>query len=394
MMNQHWHSGTSVAQSACRDGGAGGVQPAAPLPLLRSAAELSQAWVQRALCFYDNTLPPVSVMQQQRLAAGIDNATAGSSTLLQLQFSGNAGQPMMMLLRIAEDQAQEGLAEGDWLHSERELAAYQELHQHHSCRVPRVVFSIARDRLRNTFLQYDGGLPGSYVVAARNDLAQVRAVLRELAGLHGCFIGASPAAAPEWLLRLRSVAEDAETKYQRGLQVLLAPAARHWQQDEIELLQQLQPLVAAWHCYERHTLTFSHGAASVDSALLLQQGDKFHAALINWQRCGLRNPMYDVASLLLRSLEGSVRRRNERLLLDEYRRLFEQAGRHYSLEELEQDYRFNLCGPLIDAVIAAGEGAGAPDDGALELIGRCLQAVSDWRSVALAAARLQQARPR
>lgn len=262
----------------------------------------------------------------------------------------------------------------------RETAAYLELKYHDVCRMPTLLFS-AMDTHRYTFLLQEdsGALPVSQY--APNLRYQIDSVLRELALLHGSFARHSPVSAPRWLLRPRDSAELIGERYRDGIRCLLASEGRSplpavcWQ-----VIAELSDHIVAWHKFERHVLTITHGDMRSDNMLYQGQGPACRATLVGWKLAGLRNPMFDVASLLSNSLPVRERRDYEMGWLERYRRQFEQSGTSYAGADARDDYRFHLFAPLIFNICAATFPAqsASQNKSLIDNIARNCQAIIDW----------------
>ncbi|WP_317932255.1 oxidoreductase family protein [Halioxenophilus sp. WMMB6] len=379
-MNYPWHS-------AQHPGG----KPARVQRLLRDASDINIDWLTRTLCYHDTCLPPIAAVACEAVAENHFDFT----TRIHLHFQEAKLLPKHLLVKISRPNLRRNLGHMTSALFNREAAAYAELHYHHTCRVPKIYFSANDGDQFNLLMADDGDAFDRNQVLDQHYLPQVRAVLAELAVLHGCFMGTSPASAPRWLVRLRTGAEQIANHFRHGLAQLHSPNLAGVSAELLELLQQLQPLVAPWHRFERQGITITHGDARISNALFsAATANHWRASLINWQFCGLRNPMFDITCLLAKSLTVATRRQYENILLDEYRRQFEQGGRQYSAAEMVSDYRYNLCGPLIASVCAYGLLPEEQKPMTAQLIDRCAQAVLDWQSLELLSQRLKQITPK
>lgn len=267
----------------------------------------------------------------------------------------------------------------------REAAAYQELNSHYACRVPGLLFAAADGQYFNLLLEDCGG--ESYAVDESPDEHQPEheAVLQELAQLHGCFVRTSPASAPEWQLRQRDSARFIAHRYRVGVEALRSIYGGWLAQGHFALVEKFADYVADWHRYERHILTLSHGDARLENVLFQRDGGACRGSLLSWKLAGVRNPMYDVASLLSNDLSYVARNNSEAALLQRYCRVFEQSGTQYPFREACEDYRFNLFGPLIFNICASGflQDTIAQNGELIKRIRRNCMAIFDWDAMTL-----------
>ncbi|WGL17447.1 phosphotransferase [Microbulbifer bruguierae] len=267
----------------------------------------------------------------------------------------------------------------------REASAYQELNSHYACRVPGLLFAAADGQHFNLLLEDCGG--ESYAVDESPDehLPEHEAVLQELAQLHGCFVRTSPASAPQWQLRQRDSARFIAHRYRVGVEALRAVYGGWLTPGHFALVEKFADYVADWHRYERHILTLSHGDARLENVLFQRDGGTCRGSLLSWKLAGVRNPMYDVASVLSNDLSYVARNNSEAALLQRYCRVFEQSGSQYPFREACEDYRFNLFGPLIFNICASGflQENLAQNGELIKRIRRNCMAIFDWDAMSL-----------
>ncbi|WP_226662322.1 phosphotransferase family protein [Microbulbifer aggregans] len=267
----------------------------------------------------------------------------------------------------------------------REATTYQELNQHYACRVPALRFAVADEFGCNLLLEDRGFAVLDTDESPDCHLAEHEAVLQELAQLHGCFVRTSPASAPDWQLRQRDNARFIAHYYRQGVEALRKVYPGWLATGYFCLLEKFADYVADWHRFERHILTLTHGDARIENVLFERGATNCRASLTSWKLAGLRNPMYDVASLLSNDLSYVARNNSEAKLIQRYCRIFEQSGTQYPLREAYQDYRFNLFGPLIFNICAASflQDSLAENGDLMKRIRRNCMAIIDWDSMAL-----------
>ncbi len=101
--------------------------------------------------------------------------------------------------------------------------------------------------------------------------------------------------------------------------------------------------------------TFCHGDFRLDNMFFGADGsDDF--AVVDWQVCGVRSGLYDVAYFLSSSVPVEVRREVESEAVGEYHRVLLSMGvRDFTLEECWRSYRQNMLGCFQTLIIAGGQ---------------------------------------
>lgn len=102
-------------------------------------------------------------------------------------------------------------------------------------------------------------------------------------------------------------------------------------------------------------LTFCHGDFRLDNMFFGADGsDDF--AVVDWQVCGVRSGLYDVAYFLSSSMPVDVRRDIEAEAVAEYHDIVRRMGaRDFTLDECWRSYRQNMLGCFQTLVIAGGQ---------------------------------------
>ena len=188
--------------------------------------------------------------------------------------------------------------------------------------------------------------------------AQAKTAVREIARMHGQYwnrvdqppvSGFHQAGSPE---RVRLV--------QQVYQASLPPAFERLGNLFPEPMRKLAE--AYGHGLVEHTdavaagpLTFSHGDFRLDNMFFGgDQPDDF--AVVDWQVCGVRSGLYDVAYFLSSSVPVEIRREIEADVLEEYHRVLVGMGvTDFTLEECWRSYRQNMLGCFQTLIIAGGQ---------------------------------------
>ncbi len=102
-------------------------------------------------------------------------------------------------------------------------------------------------------------------------------------------------------------------------------------------------------------LTFCHGDFRLDNMFFgAEDSDDF--AVVDWQVCGVRSGLYDVAYFLSSSVPIEVRRELEVEAVSEYHRVLLSTGvRDFTLDECWRSYRQNMLGCFQIPIIAGGQ---------------------------------------
>jgi hypothetical protein len=103
------------------------------------------------------------------------------------------------------------------------------------------------------------------------------------------------------------------------------------------------------------SLSFCHGDFRLDNMFFGADGSN-DFAVVDWQVCGVRSGLYDVAYFLSSSVPVEVRREVEAEAVGEYHRVLLSRGVHdFTLEECRRSYRQNMLGCFQTPIIAGGQ---------------------------------------
>ena len=101
-------------------------------------------------------------------------------------------------------------------------------------------------------------------------------------------------------------------------------------------------------------LTFSHGDFRLDNMFFGAGPDDF--AVVDWQVCGVRNALYDVAYFLSSSVPVDIRREIEADAVAEYHDIVRSTGaRDFTLDDCWRAYRQNMLTCFQTLIIASGQ---------------------------------------
>jgi thiamine kinase-like enzyme len=315
----------------------------ASVPVIEKPSQITVDWLMLALRQYDPRLPNINTISTTSLL--ITEFEVVVSVVI--QYIGGAAVPRNLLCKISTPSLS---AYWDHFISDvcvRETSAHSELAFHNACRVPRMYFSASDGRTINLLIEDNGSKPGFFPTQSSTVVAHVDAAIRELALLHGCFARQSPVSAPNWLIRPRQAATTIAQWYQAGLKRLLCSVGDRFPEKHKNIMQTFERYIVVWHEYEKHLLTVTHGDTRSENIWLAQVGGRYRITLLGWKLAGIRNPMFDIACLIVNTLTEQDRLTTENELLERYRRVFEQSGVAYSMSDANNDYEFNLFAPLI-----------------------------------------------
>ena len=106
-------------------------------------------------------------------------------------------------------------------------------------------------------------------------------------------------------------------------------------------------------------LTFSHGDFRLDNMFFGAGADDFAVddfAVVDWQVCGVRNALYDVAYFLSSSVPVDIRREIEADAVAEYHDIVRSTGvRDFTLDDCWRSYRQNMLVCFQTLIIASGQ---------------------------------------
>lgn len=348
-------------------------------PLLEAIEQIDVAWLDAALAARH---PGARVASFTTRPIGAGNVS--DTVVVDLTYDhrpDGAPDAVVAKFRPQDDAVHaHGLASGAY---HREIGAYRTIAGTGRTRVPEL-FHVAGDETNINLVVEDltSATPGDQVAGCGIDAAH--AVLTELAGLHAGF-PTTDDTAPDWPIRLRDVADYWTDKMRTGAQQAAERFTGVLSDDDLAAVADGAELVHAWHLLPHRRQSLTHGDPRVDNVLFEQVDGATRAVLIDWQVCGVRNPMYDVGYFLSGSIEVDDRRAHEDALLAHYVERYDAAAAEpYPLDEAREDFRVQVMSGLIITTAAI---AVLPDNDVvntliLALLRRNCAAVNDWGSIA------------
>lgn len=354
------------------------------VPLLESIDEIDSAWLEAAL---GQRHPGTRVSSFSSHPVGAGNVS--DTVVIRLDYAEPTDAPPTLVAKFRPrdpDVHAHGLNSGAY---HREVGAYQLVSQSDRCRTPEL-FHVAGDETNINLLIEDlsSATPGSQVDGC--GIPEARSVLDQMAGLHATF--PMDADAPAWPIRLDEVADYWTEKMAIGAAAAKERYAHDLAAEDLAAISEGTELVHAWHLLPLRRRTLTHGDPRVDNVLFEQTTTGPRAVLIDWQVCGLRNPMYDVGYFMSGSIPVPERRAHEDELLRGYVERFNSISTApYDLQDARDDFRTQVMSGLIITTAAI---AVLPDNDVvntliLALLRRNCAAVNDWAAIEMTRAATQ-----
>jgi Phosphotransferase enzyme family len=325
-----------------------------PVPLLRTAADVSPEWLTDALIEAGVIKPGTRV--EGFTSEAIGTGQMADTTRFTLAYAGDVGAsaPATVVGKFAsaDDQSRgTGLALRAY---EVEVRFYREVAARVDARVPAAyVAEIEPETGWFTLLLEDivGGIQGDQMAACRPDVAA--AVLDEMAGLHAPCWESPELAALDWLNR---GSPDASELLTTMVQMLLPGFLERYSDtlapEHQEVCRFLAAHMPAYVALRSGPRTASHGDFRLDN--LLFQPDDLRPVVVDWQTLIWGSAAADVAYFVGGSVTTEERRRHESDLLVHYHEALCRRGvADYSLEQLRADFRRETFAGLVMAIVAS-----------------------------------------
>ena len=328
-------------------------------PIPESERDITADWMQQALTAGGlSAAANVAAVAVENIGAGV--GMVGTILRCHLSYAGDAAaMPASVIVKFHSSHPETVQTARRLRLYAREYAFYRDVAHQVPLRSPALFYGDF-DESNHRFALVMEDLVGMTAVdqVAGASAAQAKTAVREIARLHGAYwnrvdqppvAGLHESASPE---RARLV--------QQVYQASLPPAFERLGSLFPERMRQLAE--AYGHRLVEHTnataagpLTFSHGDFRLDNMFFGADGsDDF--AVVDWQVCGVRNGLYDVAYFLSSSVPVETRRQIEVDALAEYHRVLLNMGvEDFTLEECWRSYRQNMLGCFQTLVIASGQ---------------------------------------
>ena len=320
--------------------------------------DITAEWIQQALTYSGSPdLPPIATAMSENIGAGV--GWVGTILRCHLSYQGDASSmPQSVIVKLHSSHPETVQTARRLRLYAREYAFYRDIARQLPLRSPALLYGDF-DESDHRFALVLEDLVGMSTVdqVEGASAAQAKTALREIARMHGAYwnrvdqppvAGLHASAGPE---RARLV----QQVYQASLPLAFERLGSLFPERMRRLAEAYgRGLVEHTHAVIDGPLTFCHGDFRLDNMFFGAGGcDEF--AVVDWQICGVRSGLYDVAYFLSSSVPVEIRREIETDAVAAYHQALASAGvRDFSLEDCWRSYRQNMLGCFQTLVIASG----------------------------------------
>ncbi len=307
--------------------------------------------------------------------------TGQIGSVFRLEITGATAPPRLMAKLPAADPAARAMLAGPY---RQEIRFYTEIAPTVEIRVPACRYAeFTGDGTEFTLLLEDLAPAFQGDQLSGCTVAQARAAVRNLAGLHGprwCdpALGEIDGLSANGPSEARMLAE----LYGPATEIFLERLGESLSSDDHATLRDCVPGIAEWLLAAPERFAPTHGDYRLDN-LMFAPGDNEEVEVwaVDWQTLALGLPARDLSYFVATSLEPEQRRAHEDALVETYWDALREYGvDDYSLEQCRDDYGFALIqGPLV-AVFGAAYGTPTPrgDRMFAAMVRRSCAAIRDW----------------
>ena len=328
-------------------------------PIPETEQDITAAWVQQALTADGLTASPtIADVAVENIGAGV--GMVGTILRCHLTYQGDAAtMPETVIVKLHSSHLGTFRTARSLNLYRREYAYYRHLAPHVPLRSPALLYGDFDDRdHRFVLVLEDLGDMATVDQIDGASAAQTITALRAIARMHGRYwnqvdrppvSGFHDSADPE---RRRLV----QNVYQASLPAALDRLGDLFP-DRMRRLAEAygNGIVEHMDALAAGPLTFGHGDFRLDNVFFGTEGsDDF--AVVDWQVCGVRSGLYDVAYFLSSSVPVEVRRQIEGEAVDEYHQVIRSMGvDDFTREECWHSYRQNMLSCFQTPIIAGGQ---------------------------------------
>jgi hypothetical protein len=342
-------------------------------------AGMTPGWLTAALHRAGHDLA-VATVAAERVGTG----QMGTTYRLALGYDGEPG-PATLIAKVAgPDEALRALVAPGYA---AEVGFYRHLAPTLEVRVPACWYAgIADDHTRFTLLLSDAAPAVPGVQADGCSVAQARAAIANLVGLHAPRWG-DDLAEHDFLMRpSEAMAEMMQAALRGATDAFLARYEGPLAAADVATLREVAEAIGRWQLTRLEPSSVVHGDYRLDNLMFPPTGDEVVA--LDWQSAALGPPLRDVAYFLGTSLDTELRRSEEEDLVAGYHAaLVERGVAGYPADRCWDDYRLgHLQGPMIGVigcVYASGERSERSDAMFLAIARRSCAAIRDLGSLDL-----------
>ena len=325
----------------------------------KTANDITAEWIQQALTQSGGPdLPPIAGAVVENIGAGV--GLVGTILRCHLSYRGDPpSKPRSVIVKLHSSHPETVQTARRLRLYAREYAFYRDIAHQVPLRSPALLYGDF-DESDHRFALVLEDLVGMTTVdqVEGASAAQAKTAVREIARMHGAYwnrvdqppvTGLHESASPE---RARLV----QQVYQASLPAAFERLGSLFPERMRRLAEAYGPgLVEYTNATAAGPLTLSHGDFRLDNMFFGNNvADDF--AVVDWQVCGVRSGLYDVAYFLSSSVPVEIRREIEADTVAEYHRVLLSTGvNDFTLEECWRSYRQNMLGCFQTLIIAGGQ---------------------------------------
>lgn len=353
--------------------------------LLETVADIDAAWIGAVLG---------RAVRSVR-AEPVGHGTSSMVARLHLRHAPGEDGPASVIAKFAQARAERSTAAIVVAGFAREVAAYRHFGADTPFRIPHCHHAeIDGEGTFNLILEdLDAGCrPGDQIAGC--SVPEARAVVHELAGLHGAWWRSPVLDTLDWPRRRESVAAQSAAVYARGAAKMRARFAGTLGPARLAVIEAALPLIEGWNATAPAAASLIHADARVDNMMFEDRAEGVRACLIDLQSIAVGDPANDLAYFLAGSLDPADRAACERDLVAAHAAQIRATGADYSDARAWDLYRGYAIAGMAGTVMAAGlVGDNAHNDRLLmTLATRNIAAVEALDGLTAAAARIAQGR--
>ena len=319
-----------------------------PPEFLASVEAMDHLWLQKMFMAAGVDVPRIAMVQK---VEPIGNGT--TSQVFRLHFGYNAdasGHPVTLIAKVPNPQLA-GMGDRVKFYGyDREVEAYRFFGRTPPFRIPHPYFAEARGVDSFCLIMEDietHGRPGNQIAGC--GIAEAEAAVREFAALHAHYIDDRSVNALQWPLRHAARADDMAALYALGMKRFQRYAGEMTQAD-MDIMEAVTPLVAAWSAAPPAFATIIHGEPRADNIVFEESGGQLRACLIDLQQITLGDPVFDLAYFLSGSIDPDLRASCERRLVAEHAAALHAVHPAYDPDDAWERYRENAISGLLATV--------------------------------------------
>ena len=328
-------------------------------PIPATANDITADWMQQALTAGGlSASPAIAAVDVENIGAGV--GLVGTILRCHLSYPGDAADVPESVIVKLHSSHEETMQTARRLNLyQREYAFYRQMAPDIPLRSPACLYGDFDDRDHRFVLVLEDlrGMASVDQIEGASAAEAITAV-RAIARMHGTYwnrvdqppvAGFRDAATPERRRLVQHVYQASLPSAFERLGNLFSERMRRLAESYGHRIVEHTEAVAAG------PLTFCHGDFRLDNMFFGADGsDDF--AVVDWQVCGVRSGLYDVAYFLSSSVPVEIRREIEAEAVGEYHRVLLSMGvRDFTREECWRSYRQNMLGCFQTPIIAGGQ---------------------------------------